>query len=234
MLDELNRILTQANIRLTSDAQQRMEGYHRLLIAWNQRMDLTNVPEDQMAVRHYADSLLPLAHGDWFPDGASLIDVGTGAGFPGMPIAIARPDMRVVLLDAQQKRCAFLQAVVDDLKLPNVTVMHARAEGAAREQTLRQQMDIACARAVAPANVLLEYLLPFVRLGGRVLMWKGPSLQDEMSSAKAALHLLGGEAEEPYAMPLEDMNLFVQPVLKRQGTPAKYPRRAGMPAKSPL
>ena len=162
MIEDLRALLAQGNIVLTDEAQERLLAYHRLLLEWNARMDLTNVPEEEMALRHYADSLLPLARKEWFPDGARLIDVGTGAGFPGMPLAIARPDLKVTLLDSQRKRCDFLSAVCDELKLPNVTVLHARAEDGARG-ALREQMDVAVARAVAPLNVLAEYLLPYVR-----------------------------------------------------------------------
>ena len=123
MIEDLRALLAQGNIVLTDEAQDRLLAYHRLLLEWNARMDLTNVPEEEMALRHYADSLLPLARKEWFPDGARLIDVGTGAGFPGMPLAIARPDLKVTLLDSQRKRCDFLSAVCDELKLPNVTVL---------------------------------------------------------------------------------------------------------------
>ena len=107
MIEDLRALLAQGNIVLTDEAQDRLLAYHRLLLEWNARMDLTNVPEEEMALRHYADSLLPLARKEWFPDGARLIDVGTGAGFPGMPLAIARPDLKVTLLDSQRKRCDF-------------------------------------------------------------------------------------------------------------------------------
>ena len=150
-----------------------------------------------------------------------------------MPIAIARPDIQVVLLDSLKKRCGFLEAVVAHLELKNVTVVHARAEDAARG-ALRQSVNIACARAVAPVNVLLEYLLPFVKVGGRALLWKGPTLAEEMRQAQHAMQVLGGAQEPHVATPLEGYNYVVQPIKKRATSPAKYPRKAGTPAKCPL
>ena len=214
-------------------AQERLMAYHRLLLEWNARMDLTNVPEEEMALRHYADSLLPLARKEWFPDGARLIDVGTGAGFPGMPLAIARPDLKVTLLDSQRKRCDFLSAVCDELKLPNVTVLHARAEDGARG-ALREQMDVAVARAVAPLNVLAEYLLPYVRVGGRMLCWKGPAVREEMAAGERACKMLGGQAEGLYRLPIEGREHYVHSAIKISATARRYPRKSGTPSKDPL
>lgn len=233
MLDQLLPLLEKAGIPLSMESQGQMKRFHALLMEWNQRMDLTHVPEEQMALRHYGDSLLPLGREEWFPQAASLIDVGTGAGFPGMPLAIARQDLEVVLLDALKKRCGFLQAVVEDLGLKNVRVIHGRAEDAARS-SLRQQVDIACARAVAPVNVLAEYLLPFVKVGGRVLMWKGPSLQKELAAAGQALQLLGGVPEVAHPLPISGYQFYVQPIKKQASTPEKYPRKAGTPVRNPL
>lgn len=233
MIETLTHILSAAGLTLDSNALARLRAYHTLLLAWNARMDLTNVPETEMPLRHYGDSLLPLARQDWFPTGARLIDVGTGAGFPGLPLAIARADLQVTLLDSQRKRCDFLQAAVDQLALENVTVLHARAEDAARA-SLREGMDIAVARAVAPLNVLCEYLLPFVCVGGRALCWKGPALRDELAAGKRAALLLGARAEDLYRLSIEGREHYVQPFLKTQKTDRRYPRKSGTPAKDPL
>ena len=212
MIEDLRALLAQGNIVLTDEAQELLLAYHRLLLEWNARMDLTNVPEEEMALRHYADSLLPLARKEWFPDGARLIDVGTGAGFPGMPLAIARPDLKVTLLDSQRKRCDFLSAVCDELKLPNVTV----------------------ARAVAPLNVLAEYLLPYVRVGGRMLCWKGPAVREEMAAGERACKMLGGQAEGLYRLPIEGREHYVHSAIKISATARRYPRKSGTPSKDPL
>ena len=233
MIEELKAILQSGGVAPDAAAYDRLAAYHALLLEWNARMDLTNVPEEEMALRHYGDSLLPLVRADWFPAGARLIDVGTGAGFPGMALAIARPDLRVTLLDAQRKRCDFLSAVKDRVELANVTVLHARAEDAARGE-LREQFDIAAARAVAPLNVLCEYLLPFVRLGGRALCWKGPALAQELQDGRRAARLLGARYEEAARLPIESREHYVQPFLKIQKTARQYPRKSGTPAKNPL
>ena len=162
-----------------------------------------------------------------------MIDVGTGAGFPGMPLAIARPDLKVTLLDSQRKRCDFLSAVCDELKLPNVTVLHARAEDGARG-ALREQMDVAVARAVAPLNVLAEYLLPYVRVGGRMLCWKGPAVREEMAAGERACKMLGGQAEGLYRLPIEGREHYVHSAIKISATARRYPRKSGTPSKDPL
>ncbi|MBQ7455373.1 MAG: 16S rRNA (guanine(527)-N(7))-methyltransferase RsmG [Clostridia bacterium] len=233
MTERLNALLDAGGVKLDARAFQDLEAYHALLLEWNARMDLTNVPEEEMPLRHYADSLLPLARADWFPQGAKIIDVGTGAGFPGLMLAIARRDLRVTLLDSQRKRCDFLQAAVEKLALDNVTVLHARAEDAARG-ALRETMDAAVARAVAPLNVLCEYLLPFVRVGGRALCWKGPAVKDELAEGQRACRVLGAEAEALVRLPIEGREHYVQPFLKTEKTARQYPRKSGTPAKEPL
>ena len=233
MIEDLKLILKNADITLDDSACRRLEAYHALLLQWNGRMDLTNVPENEMALRHYGDSLLPLAQAQWFPQGASLIDVGSGAGFPGLPLAIARPDLRVTLLDSQRKRCDFLRVVTEELALGNVTVLHARAEDAARGD-LRERFDLAVARAVAPLNVLCEYLLPFVRLGGRALCWKGPAVTEELKSGEKAAHILGAKAEPLLRLPIAGREHYVQPFVKLKKTLRPYPRKSGTPAKEPL
>ena len=233
MIEDLRALLLRGGITLSAQAEEELETYHRLLLEWNERMDLTNVPEEEMALRHYADSLLPLSRTEWFPQNASLIDVGTGAGFPGMPLAIARPDLRVTLLDAQRKRCDFLTAVRDALNLSNVEILHARAEDGARG-SMREQMDIAVARAVAPLNVLSEYLLPYVRVGGRMLCWKGPAVREETAAGECAIGILGGKAEGLYRLPIEGREHYVHSTVKIQPTAKRYPRKSGTPSKDPL
>lgn len=167
------------------EVYDKLQRYMQLLIEWNKVMDLTNVPPEEMPLRHFADSLLPLRYG-LIPEKGAFADVGTGAGFPGMPIAIAMKKLNVTLIDAQQKRCSFLQAVKEELSLDNVRVLHLRAEDAGRDPKLRERFDIAAARAVAPLNVLAEYLVPLVRCGGSALCWKGPGIRDEIESGRKA------------------------------------------------
>ena len=233
MIEELKAILRNGGVELDGMACERLAAYHALLLEWNGRMDLTNVPEDEMPLRHYGDSLLPLMRAEWFPAAARLIDVGTGAGFPGLPLAIARPELTVTLLDSQRKRCDFLTAVTEKLELDSVTVLHARAEDAARGD-LRERFDLAVARAVAPLSVLCEYLLPFVRVGGRALCWKGPAVRDELAAGEKAAALLGAESEPLLRLPIEGREHYVQPFLKTQKTVRRYPRKSGTPSREPL
>ena len=225
--------LTQMGVAFDQRAMERFEAFHAILDEYNARMDLTAVlDEDERVDRHDLDSAAPLAHGLRAPD-ARVIDVGTGAGFPGMPLAIARPDLKGTLLDSQRKRCDFLSAVCDELKLPNVTVLHARAEDSARG-ALHEQMDVAVARAVAPLNVLAEYLLPYVRVGGRMLCWKGPAVREEMAAGERACKMLGGQAEGLYRLPIEGREHYVHSAIKISATARRYPRKSGTPSKDPL
>ena len=211
--------------------------YHEMLMDWNTRLDLTAVlEEDEMVDRHYMDSLMALTVPGLIPEKGRLIDVGTGAGLPGLPLALARPDLEVVLMDAQQKRLNFLQAVIDELKLTNVTLVHARAEEGARRPELREQFDVAVARAVASVSVLSEYLLPFVRVGGKALCWKGPAVMEELEQGRKAAFLVGGHAGEliPCVIPGRDWNHLLLPIDKRAKTARQYPRKPGTPAKNPL
>lgn len=211
--------------------------YHELLLDWNTRMDLTAVTDDaEMVDRHHLDSLMALTFPGLVPEEGTLIDVGTGAGLPGLPLALARPRLRVTLLDAQQKRLQFLQAVIDALHLTNVTLVHARAEDGGRNPAYRERFDMAVARAVAPLPVLAEYLLPYVRTGGLALAWKGPGVAEELTLGRRAAHLLGGKLEEviPVTIPGRDWAHTLVPIRKVQSTPAAYPRKAGTPGKKPL
>ena len=163
------------------------------------------------------------------------MDVGSGAGFPGIPLAIMLPGMRFTLMDALGKRVDFLRTVIDRLGL-NAVALHLRAEDAARRADLRERFDLAMARAVAPMNVLCEYLLPFVRVGGRMLALKGPSLDGELAEAESALALLGGQVERvlPIDIPGRDWDHRAAWIVKAAPTPVKFPRRAGLPEKRPL
>ena len=229
--------LTACGIPCDEGTAEALCRYHALLTDWNARMDLTAVTEeDEMLDRHYADSLSALKTPGLIPEGARLIDVGTGAGFPGLPLAIARPDLTVTLLDSQQKRLTFLRAVIDALGLTNVTLVHARAEDGARLPEHRGQYDLAVARAVAPLAVLCEYLLPYVRTGGKAVCWKGPALEDELQQGRRAAHLLGARVGEsiPVTFPGRDWQHRLQVIDKTGPTPKTYPRKAGTPSKQPL
>ncbi len=234
--EEIGSRLRMNEIPFAEDLPEKLEIYLRLLLEWNTKMDLTAVEEEaDLTDRHFMDCLTVLRT-DLVPQGASFIDVGTGAGFPGMVLAMARPDLHVVLMDAQRKRLKFLEAVAAETGTGNAEILHARAEDAARDRKHREQYDIAAARAVAPLNVLAEYLLPFVKVGGCALCWKGPALKQELEAGRRAAHLLGGRLEMPVSCPVagRDWEHTILPVRKTEKTAAAYPRKAGTPKTKPL
>lgn len=233
---DMRSLFEQAGLVFSEDMLTKLETYHALLLDWNTRMDLTSVSDQDMAARHFLDSLMPLKIAELIPEEGRLIDVGTGAGFPGLPIAIARPGLSVTLLEAQGKRCQFLQAVKDGLGLENVTIINDRAEVLGRAEGHRACYDRAVARAVAPLNVLCEYLVPFVREGGRVLCWKGPAVGEEMTDGEGAAQALGGQMGQLYPMdaPGTDTRHVIVEIWKTQKTLPQYPRKNGIPAKRPL
>jgi 16S rRNA (guanine527-N7)-methyltransferase len=205
--------------------------YMELLKEWNTRINLTAITEDEeIKLKHFQDSLSILP----YIEGGTLVDVGTGAGFPGLPIAIERPDVFVTLVDSLEKRVKFLQCVVDTLGLPNVKCVHARAEDFGRDPEYREQFDYAAARAVASMPVLLEYCLPLLKNGGRFLAMKGANASEEKFDK--ALDILGGRLIQKDTFTLEHSELqrciFV--VEKNRQIPSKYPRKAGLPTKKPL
>ena len=226
-----------AGIPLNYAAAEKLAAFHLLLMEWNQRMDLTAVlQQDELIDKHYIDSLSPLLFNDLIPNGSAIIDVGSGAGFPGLPIAITRPDVKVTLLDAQQKRVAFLQEVIHRLGLSNATALHGRSEDTAHIACHRESYDLAFARAVASLSTLLELLLPFVREGGRALCWKGPAVLAELDAGQKAALMLGGALEDAIATPIpgRDWNHLLLPCKKTTKTLRQYPRKAGTPGRTPL
>ena len=224
-----------AGIPLSEKQAAQFERYHAMLTEANARMNLTRVPEDALEAvdRNYLDCASALSGG--FPDVQTAVDVGSGAGFPGIPLAIMLPGTRFVLIDALGKRVGFLNAVIEALGL-NAAALHLRAEDAARRPELREAFDLATARAVAPMNVLCEYLLPFVRVGGRALALKGPGLDEELAQAENAIRTLGGRLErtQPLPIPGRDWDHRAAWIEKVAPTPGKFPRRAGMAEKRPI
>ena len=222
-------------IAMSPAQAEQFERYHALLIEANARMNLTRVPDDpiEAADRNYLDSIAALSGA--FPAVRTAIDVGSGAGFPGVPLAIMLPETRFVLLDSLGKRVDFLNSVIDALDL-NAEAVHLRAEDAAKTRDYRERFDLACARAVAPMNVLCEYLLPFVRVEGWMLALKGPSLDEELAQAENALNALGGAVTKTLALsiPGRDWDHRAVWIHKTVPTPDKYPRKAGAVEKKPL
>ena len=228
--------LTQMGVAFDQTAMERFEAFHAILDEYNARMDLTAVlDEDERVDRHDLDSAAPLRHGLLAQD-AKVIDVGTGAGFPGMPLLILRPDLKMTFLDALQKRISFLEDALGRLGL-SATTLHARAEDAARMAAHREMYDAAVSRAVANVSTLSELTLPFVRVGGTAIAWKGPGVTEELTSGKRAAFLLGGKIRGVLDAPVPGRDDWAHVLLitdKTGKTPAAYPRKAGTPGKKPL
>lgn len=212
----------------------RLERYAHLLVEWNQKMNLTAITQpEEIAIKHFLDSLL-LLQAVCIPQGGSLIDVGTGAGFPSLPCAIVRGDLKVTLLDSLNKRILFLQEVCREVGI-QANAIHCRAEEGGRQPQLRESFQVSTARAVAHLRELAEYCLPFVQVGGVFAALKGYEVEQEWKEAKSAIYLLGGKTEEIRKFELPDgSKRSIVIIQKKTSTPAKYPRPAAKMAKYPL
>ena len=211
--------------------------YYELLVEWNSFMNLTGITEfDEVMKKHFVDSVSLVKACDLEEKDVSLIDIGTGAGFPGLPLKIVFPKLKVTLLDSLNKRIKFLDEVILQLGLEDIDTIHGRAEDFAKPDKLREKYDICVSRAVANLSTLSEYCLPFVKVGGCFISYKSEKISDEANDAQKAITLLGGNVKEQIEFMLPDSdiyrNLFV--IEKNSATPKKYPRKAGMPAKEPL
>ena len=225
-------------LHLTSRQFEQFQVYYRELIDWNRRMNLTAVTDyEEVQVKHFLDSLtvvqalkLPLSKG------VKLIDVGTGAGIPGIPLKILLPEIELVLLDATKKKAGFLEHITEKLKIKNTRVVVGRAEEIAHKSEYRQQFDLVLSRAVAGLSALVELTLPFCAVGGRFIAQKKGSIETEVQSARQAIFLLGGELTDVKTVELSEFSdrLLLVVIDKVMETPAQYPRRPGIPAKRPL
>lgn len=223
------------DLELSPAQLEQFARYADLLIEWNLRFNLTSIVDPRgIVIKHFLDSLSAIRS---IPPGPlKLVDVGAGAGLPGLPIKMARPEISLTLLEATRKKCDFLKAVVDDLQLAAVHVINARAEDAGQMEEHREQYDFAIARAVAEMPALVEYLLPLVRIGGLALAQKSKEVERETQRAAAAIATLGGRLCEvtPVVVPGLNESRYLVIIEKIEGTPEKYPRRVGVPGKKPL
>ncbi len=233
----IEKISTQTQklgIDITSQQAERFYLYTNMLLEWNEKINLTAITElDEIIQKHFIDSL---TINKYIKESASIIDVGTGAGFPGIPLKIVREDISVTLLDALNKRINFLNEVIEQNELTNIETIHARAEEAGKNKALRESFDIATSRAVAPLNVLVEYLLPLVKIGGKCICMKGSNAKEEIENSRKAITILGGKIEkiEELELPNSDIKRTIIVIKKEKNTPAKYPRKAGTPSKMPI
>lgn len=238
-LDGFREDLRNFGIELTRQQEEKFIRYYEILSEWNGFMNLTAITEFQDVLKkHFVDSLsIVTVYGELLKrDPFSVIDIGTGAGFPGVPIKIVFPHIRITLLDSLQKRIRFLEEVVKELDLQGVQLVHGRAEDAAREENHREKYDLCVSRAVADLSVLSELCLPFVKEGGFFVSYKSEKITEEAGRAQHAVELLAGEfyGQKEFYLPRSDIfrNLFQ--IRKTGKTPKRYPRKAGVPSKQPL
>ncbi len=239
MRDELREKAGKLGISLTGEQCRQFQDYYTLLLSWNQSMNLTTVTEyGDVVDRHFIDSLAAVKAYDFETAGpVSLLDLGSGAGFPGIPLKIAFPALSVILLDARQKRVEFMNAVIEELKLEDIHAVHGRAEEMIRQNRgERGAYDLCVSRAVSNLTVLAEYCLPYVKTGGSFLAYKSKDIDEELCDAQDAIHILGGAPEEVYRFTLPDTNLqrTIVKIKKVRETDDRYPRKAGRPEKEPL
>ncbi|MDD4334016.1 MAG: 16S rRNA (guanine(527)-N(7))-methyltransferase RsmG [Desulfotomaculaceae bacterium] len=228
--------VTELGIKLAQDQLDLFEAFYQMVIVTNKNINLTAIiDEKEFAVKHLIDSLTCLQAVS-LKKGAGVLDVGAGAGFPGIPLVICRPDLVLTMIEATEKRVKFLKKIISRLGLQNVEAIHARAEDFSRKKIFREKYDVVVSRAVAPLAVLAEYCLPPLRTRGVFIAMKGPHVKEEIETAQNALAILGGVVKEIVDIKLpclgDGRKLVV--ISKTRATPDIYPRRAGIPAKKPL
>lgn len=236
MADKFEQQLSRLNIHLSEQQREQFQKYYEMLVEWNKVMNLTGITEyDEVNEKHFVDSLaisnvLNLEKID------TVLDIGTGAGFPGLPLKIAYPHLNVVLLDSLQKRIHFLDAVIGELGLENVKTLHGRAEDYAKKAEYRESFDLCVSRAVANLSTLSEYCIPYIRIGGIFISYKSGNIDEEVSASKSAIKLLGGKLEKvvKFQLPDTEINRSFVKIKKVESTRKKYPRKAGLPGKEPL
>ena len=222
------------NIVFTEEQLQKFYQYMNLLIEWNEKINLTAIVEPkEIILKHFIDSLTIIKY---IEPNKSVIDIGTGAGFPGIPVKIMREDLDITLLDSLNKRIHFLNEVIQKLELKNITAIHARIEEFAKNKQYREAFDVATSRAVANLTTLSEYMLPIVDLKGMAICMKGSEINEEVSKSKNSIKLLGGKIDkiEEFTLPKSDNRRNLILIKKERQTPGKYPRKPGIPSKEPL
>lgn len=233
-LKKFEKGLEELNLSLSKNQIQQFLTYYEMLIEKNKVMNLTAITEfDEVIEKHFLDSLSICRVFDLNRE-VKVLDMGTGAGFPGIPLKIAFPEIDLVLADSLNKRIHFLQEVIDALDLKKVEALHVRAEEMGRNKEYREQFDLCVSRAVANLSSLSEYCIPFVKQGGQFISYKSGDIEEEVSNAKNAVFLLGGKLKDIYKFDLYDQKRSFVMIEKVKGTPKTYPRKAGTPTKTPL
>ena len=234
--DALKKALQTMGIETDDALIKKFTGYMNGVLEWNEKVNLTTITDrEEFVLKHFIDSVICADYPE-YAEADRIIDVGTGAGFPGVPLAIVSPEKNFYLMDSLNKRLKIIDALCTENDIKNVSTIHARAEELARDKAHREQYDLCVSRAVANMAVLAEYCLPFIRMGGYLMAYKGPDAAAEVNEAEKALYLLGGRVEEIRDGNLKEFGIDHKVVIikKIKNTPSKYPRKAGTPAKEPL
>lgn len=232
--EQITKQAKQIDIELNEKQCEKFYNYMDLLLEWNNKINLTAIIEPaEIITKHFIDCITIKKHAK---DEDCIADIGTGAGFPGIPLKIANDTLNVTLVDSLNKRINFLQDVIEKLGMKKIDAIHSRAEEFGKNKTNREYYDIATSRAVAKLNVLAEYMLPLVKVGGKCICMKGPEISEELNKSKNAINILGGRIKEvqEFILPETDMKRTIVIIEKVNKTPVKYPRKPGMPIKFPL
>ena len=235
-LEKFKNGLQQLHIALSEKQMEQFLQYYELLVEKNKVMNLTAITEfDEVVEKHFLDSVSLTQQLDLHQP-LKVLDLGTGAGFPGIPLKIVFPELEITLMDSLNKRVLFLQDVISSLQLENIEAVHGRAEEAARNKKYRESFDLCVSRAVANISTLSEYCLPFVKIGGSFISYKSSTIEDELKDGKKGIAILGGKVKDVYKFTLPDSKLQRSFVIieKEKKTPKAYPRKAGTPSKDPL
>lgn len=236
MADKFAQQLEQLNIQLSETQKDQFRTYFELLVEWNKVMNLTGITEeDEVNEKHFVDSLA-ISKAIDMEQVHTVIDIGTGAGFPGLPLKIAYPHLKVVLLDSLQKRIKFLNTVIEELGLEDIETLHGRAEDYAKKPEYRETFDLCVSRAVANLATLSEYCIPYIRVGGMFISYKSGEIEEELNASKKAVDILGGEIKDvvKFQLPGTEIGRSFVKIEKKSPTKKKYPRKAGLPGKEPL
>lgn len=228
--------LKELNIQINEIQKKQFDTFYSMLVEWNKVMNLTGITEyEEVIEKHFVDSLSIVNIFD-LSEVNTVIDVGTGAGFPGIPLKIAFPHLKITLLDSLNKRIHFLDSVIDELKLDGIYTIHGRAEDFAKKDDYRERYDLCVSRAVANLSTLSEYCLPYIRVGGIFISYKSGDVDDEVLESKKAISILGGKLDNvvKFQLPGTDINRSFIKIKKIKNTGKKYPRKAGLPSKEPL
>ena len=221
-------------VDLSNEQEKAFSKYMEMIIEWNKKINLTAITEkDEIIIKHFIDSI---TLNKYINNNSSIIDIGTGAGFPGIPLKIYDESLDITLLDSLNKRIKFLDLVINELNLKNIKAIHGRAEDLGQDNEYREKFDIVVSRAVANLSTLLEYMLPFCKVGGKCLIMKGPNIEQEIKNSKRALKELGGKIEtiDNFFLKGTDIERNIIIVEKMEKTKKQYPRKAGTPAKQPI